>query len=146
MGKVEYHVYVEGLEPSLGLLQPGQNLIGTAVWPQSLHLLQQVVFQALYPDRQTIHTDLLQALQDRFAQVVGVGLDRDSVDLEQPPGQSQKLDELLGHDRGGTAPDIDLGKIVSRPMIETQLPVQGLKIGQGPTLLESDPMKGAVGT
>jgi hypothetical protein len=89
-----------------------EDLRGGAVLAVPLHLLEQVVVEALHPHRQALHATL-ERPEDLVVQVVGVGLGRHLVDVEQVARQVDRGGQLVDQHRGRAAADVHVVEAVA---------------------------------
>ena len=113
-GEVEDHVDVEALE-DLGVCAGADALedgVCVSVLLKAVHLLEQAVVEALHAHAQALH-HALQLLEVAGNQVVGVGLARDLLDVEEVARLADGLGQLVHEDGGGAAADVHAVEVVA---------------------------------
>ena len=111
--EIEDHVRIHGHEVRAGVLDALEDLLAAAVLVVAVHLLEQVVVEALHADGQTLDTSL-QLVEPRLHEVVGVGLRRHFLDAEVVARKVDRLAQLVEHDGRRAAADVEAFKGVSQ--------------------------------
>ena len=112
-GEIEDHVHVERVKIRNRLADALEDFLARAVLVVAVHLLKQVVVEALHADGQTLDASL-QLVEPRLHEVVGVGLRRHFLDVEVIARKVDRLAQLVEHDGRRAAADVEAFKVVSQ--------------------------------
>ena len=110
--EVEDHVHVERREVGAGLADALEDLLAAAVLVVAIHLLQQVVVEALHANAQTLHATL-QLVQVAGNQVVRVRLAGHIADAERVARHVDGFAQLVDHDGGRAAAHVQAFEVVA---------------------------------
>ena len=111
--EVEDHVHVERVEIRNRLADALEDFLARAVLVIAVHLLEQVVVEALHADGQTLDA-ALQFVEPRLHEVVGVGLRRHFLDVEVVARKVDCLAQLVEHDGRRAAADVEALEVVAQ--------------------------------
>ena len=141
--EVEDHIGVHGHEVRAGILDALDDLLAAAVLVIAVHLLEQAIVEALHAHGQALHA-ALQLVQIAGNQVVRVRLARNLLDVEQLARLVDGVAQLIDHDGGGAAADVDAVEVVAQILQHTHLLAHVLEVRTGSLLAEREPVEAAV--
>ena len=141
--EVENHVRVHGHEVRAGILDALEDFLATAVLVVAVHLLEQAVVEALHAHGQALHA-ALQLVQIARDQVVRVRLTRNLLDIEQLARLVDGVAQLIDHDGGGAASNVDAVEVVAQILQHAHLFAHILEVRAGTLLAEREPVEAAV--
>ena len=142
--EVENHVGVHGHEIRACLLDALHDFLTAAVLFVAIHLLEQPVVEALHAHAQALHA-ALQLVQVRRYQVVRVRLAGNLLDRERLLRQIDGVAQLVDHDGGRAAADVDGIEVVAEILQHAHLATHVLEVGLRAILAEGEAIEGAVG-
>ena len=142
--EVEDHVHVDRVEIRRGQPNALENLFAAAVLLVAIHLLEQVVVEALHAHAQALHATL-QLGKIRLDQVVRVGLDAHFLDMEVVAGKVDGLAQLVKQDGRGAAAEVQRLEIPAAFFKHHHLAAQVLEVRARDVLAEHVAVEAAVG-
>ena len=143
-GEVEDHVHVERVKIRNRLADALEDFLARAVLVVAIHLLEQVVVEALHTDGQTLDASL-QLVEPRLHEVVGVGLRRHFLNAEVVARKVDRLAQLVEHDGRRAAADIEALEIVAQILEHHHFLAHVLEIRTCDGLAERIAIEAAVG-
>ena len=141
--EVEDHVRIHGHEVRAGVLNALEDLLAAAVLVVAVHLLEQAVVETLHTHGQALHA-ALQLVEIAGNQVVRVRLARNLLDIEQLARLVDGVAQLVDHDGGSAAADVDAVEVVAQILQHAHLFAHILEVRAGALLAERKPIEAAV--
>ena len=144
-GEVKDHVHVQRGERARGrrLAHALGDCGGIAVLLVAVHLAQQPVVEALHAHRQTLNLTG-EALNHLGHEVVGVGLARHLGDGEGVARAANRLEQLVGVNRGRAAADVERVEVVAQARHHLHLGTQVREVAFRAAFLERKAVEAAV--
>ena len=142
--EVEDHVRVHRDKIRARFLNALEDLLAAAVLLVAIHLAQQVVVEGLHANGKALHASF-QLLQILVGKVIRIRLARNFFDREQVASHVDGLAQLVDHDGGRAAADVDRIEIVAEILQHAHLASHVLEVGLRAILAEGEAIEGAVG-
>ena len=142
-GEVEDHVHVHAVEVGRGLPDAFEDLLAAAVLLVAVHLLEQVVVEALHAHGQALHA-ALHLGKPRLGKVVRVRFHAHFLDVEVVAGKVDGLAQLVEQDGGGAAAEVQRLKIPAALLEHRHLAAQVLEVRACDVLMEHVAVEAAI--
>ena len=142
-GEVEDHVHVHAVEVGRGLPDALEDLLAAAVLLVAVHLLEQVVVEALHTYGQALHA-ALHLGEPRLGKVVRVRFHAHFLDVEVVAGKVDGLAQLVEQDGGGAAAEVQRLEVPAALLEHHHLAAQVLEVRAGDVLVEHVAVEAAI--